>query len=267
MRNSVIKMIRNLIVVTIGVCSLISTWLPNFTVLGHQVSSWLTTGTIVGLIYVYLTNNSNLFFLYWRKFCTWLINDTVGWSFKYQADGYSEHDLVNLRKNVKAILRSSGRIKSIQSSVNSTIETIVFNTNGGLETKYTITWDERDQDKFFVTLGQNAQSGYRTLNSFWGQFEQLKGKSFRNIAEQNDSELEKYDNHSSYHLRLKLEKNPFYRLTLRSYDKPTNLDFRLNFKENEASITVSNNELVVTSPDKLDVKKILKNYITLSRVY
>lgn len=267
MRNSPWKVAINGFVVLIGIASLVTTWFPKISVGNVSISGILTTITVLGISSVYFYNNSSYAFIFFRRFCAWRENGTVKWRVKYQTGRITDRDIIVLRDQLEGLLRDKGRIKA-RTKVNptSTFVKYEYESKGGLESSFNLSWNKQE-DGYFVVLKQSSQTSYRDVKRIWESFCEISDESFRVIPEADNRTLGSNANHSSYHLVLGLEKSPFYRLTLRTYDKPEKLSFTLRFKEGDSNIEVVDKQLTLTTPHKKEVDKVLKNYITLSGVY
>lgn len=260
MENSIWKKIANGIVFIYGLISLI---VFVCTLIKNKSLSWNSLNSLIALVgglIVYFYNNSNIFFIYWHKFLSAISKETVNWEMTYIS--YTDYDTVQeINRNLKKFLRKNGKIHETRRSDSTEYK---LTTKNGYESTLLFQFDNSETTQ--VSVQMNSQSSSKEVNKQWDFFTELVDSIFKGKNQINSNEVTSFENQPYYYVNIKLAKSPFYKLLIRSYEKPTSLNFTLKFKDGGLNVTNTNNELNATSENRNEISGLLSKYITLSKV-
>ena len=266
-KTSLGKLILNIIVMIAFVVSL-CTLVPSFFDREQKENIFKLTTTLISLLsgfILYIYNNSNTMFFWVNKFRTYFSFKTVRWEMSYRTPGLSIENTNKLKEELYRILKSKS-IQILKDNKKEESRVIKFKNDRGIEAEFDLRWNEYVDDRFSMTIIFKSQTSHRDVRKQWSFYRNIIEETLKVISEESNYDKKPYEEKSYYTVSLNMEKNPFYLLTIKTYDKPKDIKFDLSFKIDGVNFKTTNKKIVLTTKDITKVDTVLKDYGMLGKV-
>lgn len=266
-KTSLGKLILNIIVVVAFATSLY-TLFPSLFDKKQQGDTFKIVTTLISLIsgfILYIYNNSNTIFFWTNKFRTYFSFKTVRWEMSYKALGLSSENIKNVSKELYQILEGKN-IHILKDSEKEESRLIKFKNDNGIEAEFELRWNEDINKRFSMTTIFRSQTSHRDVRKQWSFYRFVLEETLKVSSQESNYNKKPYEEKSYYTVSLNMEKNPFYLLTIKTYDKPKDIKFNLSFKADEVDFETTNQKIVITTKNIEKVDTVLKDYVMLGKV-
>lgn len=265
-KNSVWKFIVNLIVTIVFFISLISLLLTLFD--STKRSLYFETFTALLSLFsgyvLYIYNNSNNVFFGVNKFLVHFSRQTVRWEISYRVIGISTTDIRSVELELLDTLKKKGRV--INDSRREESRVIKFENSHGILGEFDLRWNETIEENYSLSIIFKSQTSHKDVRKQWEFYRIVTDETLKVISEESNNKKKSYEEKSYYTISLRMDKNPFYLLTIKTYDKPQNIKFNLKFNVNGVKFESTNKKIVITTEDKDKVDTVLRDYVLLGKV-
>ena len=215
---------------------------------------------VVGTGFMYFYNNDNFFFLKINKIIGRLFGKTSNWTMTYRVPSKDIKDFNVVNSVLESSFPQNTTVRKRE--LKDELSVIHIESAHGLESTIKLIWN----DDFGITLKMECQAAQKDVVSQWNKFKSICEKSFRVISLCDDTKIQNYQSKAHYIVKIKISKNPFYLLLVRSYDTPKDVKYTLKFTIDDARIESSNGQMVISTKDPERVDKIIKDYVVISSV-
>lgn len=266
-KTSLGKFILNIIVTVAFVISL-CTLVPSFFDEKQQDSTFKLVTTLISLIsgfILYIYNNSNTIFFWINRIKTKFSRETVRWEMSYRTPALSIKNIQKLKRELCQILESKN-ISILKDDEKEESRIIKFKNDKGIEADFELRWNQGVDERFSMTTIFKSQTSHKDVPKQWSFYRSVIEETFKVISQESNYDKEPYEEKSYYTVSLNMEKNPFYLLTIKTYDKPKDIKFDLSFKVDGVNFKTTNNKIVITTNDIEKVDTVIKNYVMLGKV-
>lgn len=266
-KTSLGKLILNIIVVIAFIISL-CTLVPSLFDKEQKENTFKLVTTLISLFsgfILYIYNNSNTIFFWVNKLRTYFSFKTVRWEMTYRTPGLSIENAEKLKEELCRILESKS-IQVLKDDEKEESKIIKFKNDKGIEAEFELRWNKGIDDKLSMTIIFRSQTSHSDVRKQWSFYRNIIEETLKVISEESNYNKKPYEEKSYYTVSLNMEKNPFYLLTIKTYDKPKDIKFDLSFKVDGVNFKTTNKKIVLTTNDITKVDTVLKDYVMLGKV-
>lgn len=214
---------------------------------------------------IYMYNNFKFVFLMWNKLKIRFSNKTVRWEMTYRTPQVTFDDIKKVNAELIKVIKEKKTI--ITKEINRDESKIITISNSrNIESVFDVRWNKKDNTNYSFTIIFKSQTSHIEVRKQWDFYKSVIDETLQVIPRESNHEKKPSEHKSYYTVSLNMEKNPFYLLTIKTYDKPSNIKFDLSFKADGVTFKTSNGKIVITTEDPIKVNTVLKNYVLLGKV-
>lgn len=231
--------------------------------LDHQVINLVGLTAIVPVITA-LYSEIDWVYIKVNKFLALFSAKTVSFSPKFQYATCDVKDTVAINSQIRGILKDNGYNVIDKHQLPITDENIYLRIQSprGLKADLSLTASPSENETIQLIMKLDYQVSYRDVSKCWEEFTKIKEELFATYAKVANSAL-RYDvTVATGNTRF----NPFYRLTIRRLGKKVIDNFSLSFREENLKIETSLHQIYASSPDQAKIKKVIDEYVPLTKV-
>lgn len=221
---------------------------------------------LVGLVplLTVLYQDIDWIFIKINKIRAWLSQKTVSFSVKHQIKINNFDDIQSLDKKVRAVFIKFNFKIDESKSPNRTHETIYYQIKNEQNLSFLITVSamklSEEQTNFILKV--DYQIAYRDVKQKWEDFMHLERNIF-SLYSRDEKNLSRFDISID---TSRANFNPFYRLTIRHLTNVRINKFNLVYSEDKLTVTSTLHKIQATSDSEIDIKKLIDEYVPLSKV-
>lgn len=268
-KNNKLKIVGNIIFTLLFVTSflysvikLFSSFKSNDLSSIYETLSSIVSFTLGYSLYIY--NNSNNIFFWVNRFMARRSRKTVRWEISYNTILNSKSDVLMAVDNLTDSLKKSGKIiKDLPREESRIIE---FEDANLITSEFDFRYDEIQENKYKLFILFKSQTSQKDVLKQWNFYRKVIDETFYDLVQVNNNKTKPYEEKSYYTVSLRMDKNPFYLLTIKTYDKPQDIKFNLKFSVDGVKFNSTNNKIVIVTEDNEKVESVLKNYVLLGKV-
>ncbi|EMF0217177.1 hypothetical protein NSY02_001222 [Enterococcus hirae] len=213
---------------------------------------------------LYIYNNSNNIFFWVNRCRARYSRETVGWEISYNTILKSKEDILSATENLTASLKKSGKIRKDLKREESRI--IEFEDKDLIVSEFNLRYDEVQDNRYKLFILFKSQTSHRDVLKQWKFYRKVIDETFCDLIQVNNNKTKPHEEKSYYTVSLRMDKNPFYLLTIKTYDQPQDIKFNLKFSVDGVKFNSTNNKITIVTEDNEKVEGVLKNYVLLGKV-
>lgn len=232
-------------------------------VLAHQVVNFMGLLTLVPVLTA-LYSEIDWIYVRVNKVIALVSAKTVSFSpkFQYATNGFS--GMQKMDAKIREVL-DNNNYKVIDKHQQPFTEENVYlqiQSQHNLKANLSLTAQPTEDENIQLIMKVDYQVSYRDVSRCWDDFIKLKEDLFPSYARVEES-VPRYDvTIATGETRF----NPFYRLTIRRLGKKVIDNFTLKFREDTLMVETSLHQIYATSPEQATIKKVIDEYVPLTKV-